>query len=131
MSFTTTAIYAGINVLFLLFLGSIVVRRRWATRTSVGDGGHKVMMKAVRAHGNNAENLPTAILIMALLEGLGAPLALVHGLGIALTVGRFSHASGLFKTLGPSKRRIFGMILTWSVFLIGGLACIYYGATGR
>lgn len=128
MSLENTAIYAGINVLFLMVLGLVVVRRRWTTRTSIGDGGNKLMMKAVRAHGNNAENLPTAILIIAILESVGAPLALIHGLGIALTLGRFCHASGLYKTLGTSKRRVLGTVLTWSVFLVGGLTCIYYGA---
>lgn len=127
MSLVITALYAGVNVIFTAFLGIMVVRKRWTTRTSVGDGGQKDMTKALRAHGNNVENVPLGLLVIGLLEGLAAPIILIHLLGICLTLGRLAHARGLYQTLGPSKMRIIGMILTWTVFWVGGPVCLYYG----
>lgn len=127
MSLVITALYAGVNVIFTALLGIMVVRKRWTTRTSVGDGGQKEMTKALRAHGNNVENVPLGLLVIGLLEGLAAPIILIHLLGICLTLGRLAHARGLYQTLGPSKMRIIGMILTWTVFWVGGPVCLYYG----
>lgn len=131
MSLVNTAIYAGINISISAILGIMVVRMRRKTRTSVGDGGEKAMLKALRAHGNNVENVPLALVVIGLLEALGAHVYFIHFLGVCLTVGRLLHARGMYQTLGPSTPRILGMVLTWLVLWIGAPACIYFGILGH
>lgn len=127
MMFANTAIYVGLNAMITVVLGFLVVRQRRKTRTSAGDGGHKEMLKAIRAYGNNTETVPIGLLIIAMLEAVAAPIYLVHALGVCLTLGRIAHGRGLHKTLSQSSFRFYGMILTWLVYLIGAPACVFYG----
>ena len=67
------ALYAAINALIMLVLGVLVVRARVATQTDIGDGGKPAMAGPLRAHGNNAEWVPMAMILMWLFCPLGAP----------------------------------------------------------
>jgi hypothetical protein len=121
-----TLLYAGVNALILVALAMLTVRARVKTRTDIGTGESVAMTKAVRAHGNAAEYVPVAIILIGALELAGAPVALLHGLGGALTIGRLLHAQGLYSSLGTTPGRFLGTVLTWLVYLIGGGACLYY-----
>ena len=120
-----TAIYVGINAIILMALGAMVTARRAKLKIDYGDGGNELLIKAIRAHGNATEYVPTALILLAVLELLVAPLWLLHALGIALTVGRLAHAQGMYQSLGVSPGRFVGATLTWLVLLVGGLACLY------
>lgn len=126
-SVPVTAIYVGLNALLTLALALMVVRGREKHSVRIGSGGNEDMEKAVRAHGNNVEYVPIALIMIAVLELMSAPAALLHGLGAALTVGRLAHAQGLHSTLGRSPGRIGGMVVTWAVYLVGAGACLWYG----
>ena len=78
-SMSVTLLYAGLNALILLTLAILTVRARVQTRTDIGTGDNVSMVKAVRAHGNAAEYVPLALLLIAALEIAGAPHALLHG----------------------------------------------------
>jgi uncharacterized membrane protein YecN with MAPEG domain len=121
-----TLLYAGVNALILLVLAILTVRARVTTKTDIGTGESVAMTKAVRAHGNAAEYVPLAIVLVGVLELAGAPPALLHGLGGGLTVARLLHAQGLYSSLGTSPGRLVGTLLTWLVYLVGGGACLYY-----
>ena len=49
---TLTPIYAGLAVLFYVFLSIRVIGLRRSTRTSLGNGGHDSLEQAIRVHGN-------------------------------------------------------------------------------
>jgi uncharacterized membrane protein YecN with MAPEG domain len=91
--------------------------------------GDDILVRAIRAHGNAAEYMPLALLMLLLLALLGAPLLLIHALGIGLTAGRVFHAAGMFREDHPNAVRFTGNLLTGLVYLIGPLACLYYGFT--
>ncbi|MBD2435931.1 MAPEG family protein [Nostoc sp. FACHB-110] len=86
-----------------------------------------LLQRKVRAHGNFAEYVPQALLFLLALELMQVPTWLLWLLGGSLTLARIAHAWGLIKTYGPSPGRAIGFFLTWFVYIVGSLACIYYG----
>src|SRR5262245_21168474 len=119
MPFQMVAFYAAINALLMLVLGMLVVRARVKTRTEIGDGADPALLGPLRAHGNNIEDVPMAVLLMMVLYGLGASAIVIHAVGATLTVGRLLHAFGISRNVGASIGRLVGMILTWLSFIIG------------
>lgn len=88
------------------------------------------LQRKVRAHGNFAEYVPQGLLLILALELLQAQEWLVWLLGSSLTIARLAHAYGLITKYGPSINRAIGFFLTWFVYLIGSIACLYYGYRG-
>lgn len=118
---TVTALYAGLNALIMMALALLVVRHRWRAKAGIGDAGDPGLARAIRAHGNNTEYVPYALVLLLLLE-LGAwPAWVLHALGIALTVGRAAHGYGLSRTERTSSGRAVGMLCTWLVILTAAL----------
>lgn len=112
-----TLLFAALNGFLYLALSVDVVRRRVRQRVSLGTGGKPDLEVAVRVHGNFAEYVPLALLLMALTEANGAGQTFLYVLGALLTVGRLSHAYGLHKTLEANMFRGFGMMTVWGVIL--------------
>jgi hypothetical protein len=112
------AFYAAINALIMVVLGMLVVRARVKTRTEIGDSGDPAMIGPLRAHANNTETVPMAIVLMVLMLGLQASVGVIHVVGITLTLGRVLHAIGLSRSVGTSMPRLLGMILTWAAYFI-------------
>ena len=120
------ALWAGLLILWMLALSGLVVRRRRKHLVAFGDGGHVEMTTATRAFGNAAEYIPAALVALVLLAALGAPSLLIHALGGAMLAGRIIHALGLLFQKGPSLGRVLGMLLTWIVLLVSGVALVAY-----
>jgi hypothetical protein len=102
---------------------------RLSQKLSVGnvqDNG--VLQRKVRAHGNFAEYVPHGLLFVVALELMKADVWLVWLLGGTLTVARIAHAYGLIRKYGPSIGRATGFFLTWFVYIVGSIACLYYSA---
>jgi hypothetical protein len=113
--------YVALNALIMLVLSVLVSRARVATQTMIGDGGGLPQMTGpLRAHANNTEYVPMALLLLwALVSPLGGSIWLVHGVGLPLTVGRILHGIGLHSSTGPTTLRFIGIILTWISFIVG------------
>jgi len=119
--------YAALNALIMLVLSVLVVRARVRTQTPLGDGGIPKMAGALRAHANNAEYVPMAlILLWALASPLGRSIWLVHAMGIPLTIGRVLHATALTRSTGPSTLRVLGMTLTWIAYIVGIAGVLWF-----
>jgi uncharacterized membrane protein YecN with MAPEG domain len=121
------ALYCGVNILLLLVLAYLVTRGRRTHKITLGDGGHEGMSRAIRAHANAAEYIPSAlvgIVVLSLFEAL--PIWILHGAGISLTLGRLLHAYGLHTSV-LNIFRVIGTALSWLAYLIIGLALIYVG----
>lgn len=122
--------YTALNALIMLVLSILVVRARVVTGTEIGDGGKREMAAPLRAHANNAEYVPMALLLMwALASPIGGSIWLIHGVGAPLTLGRLIHAIGLSRSTGVSSLRFLGMVLTWIAFIVGivGLFwCVFF-----
>lgn len=112
--------YTALNALLMLILSILVVRARVTTQTLIGDGDKPEMAGPLRAHANNTEYVPMALILMwALATPLGASIWLIHAVGAPLTLGRLLHAFGLSRSTGTSMPRFLGMVLTWIAFIVG------------
>lgn len=114
---TITPLYAAILALLFVGLTLRVVRLRWKFKVGIGTGDERDLAKAIRAHGNAAETIPLALLLMLLVELGQVPAVALHSAGIALVAGRCAHAFGLSQHAGTSPGRMFGMLLTLLVVL--------------
>jgi uncharacterized membrane protein YecN with MAPEG domain len=76
------------------------------------------LQSAIRAHGNFAEYMPITIIMLFLLEHNGAPVLVIHVIGIAFLYGRWLHAQGLLKD--NLRKRVQGMGFTLNILI--GLA---------
>ena len=81
-----TPLYAGLLGLLLLALSINVIRDRFRTKVSLGDGNDALLQKSIRAHGNFVEYAPLGLVLIAVAELQGAPAFAVHLLGTALRV---------------------------------------------
>ena len=129
-----TALYVVLNAGLMLALALNVIRMRYLTRTRFGDAGNPDMQRAIRAHANNTEYVPIALILLVLAHELGAGLLLIHAIGLTLTVGRMLHGIGFVERshetpTGHSTLRRWGMILTLLAIVIGILGCLWLLAT--
>jgi len=125
------ALYVAVNALLMLVLGMLVVRARLVTSTQIGDGGHSLMLRVIRAHGNNTENVPLPLVMILAVAALGGSVWLVHAIGTPLTLGRVLHAIGVTRSADATVARFLGMSFSWVAFIAGIAALIWlvFGAS--
>ena len=119
-----TGLYAALQALIALALQFPIGRRRVASDTSIYDGGDKELAVAIRRHGNWAEHVPYAIVLLALLELNGAGASFLHTLGLVLLVARLAHPLGLNAATAKHPLRGLGAFGTLAVFLAAALMLI-------
>ncbi|NOC84094.1 MULTISPECIES: MAPEG family protein [Ruegeria] len=117
-----TPIYAALIAILYVALSVKVILQRRSDKISVGDGGSKLMIKAIRTHSNCAEYAPIALLLIAMVELQGAGGLLVHILGLMLLAGRLLHAYGFGRTPQIVILRQAGMSLTFLAILVAAIA---------
>lgn len=120
---SVTPFYAAILALLFAVLSVRVIRLCRAAKAGLGDGGDRGLLRGLRVHGNFAEYVPLALLLMAFAEMRDAPAWTLHGLGVLLLAGRLAHALGVSREPELPGARVFGMALTFTV-LIGGALTI-------
>lgn len=131
MQMGITALYAGLLGVLLLVLSYRVSMYRRRYSVSLGDGGHKDLHAAIRVQGNFVEYVPTALILLVLVELSGRQPAIVHGLGAALFLGRVLHAQGLIANPGgKSPGRMIGILLTWAMLLVTSVLLIMGAVAG-
>ena len=119
MMLVATPIYAALCALLFVYLSLRVIRTRRSERVALGDGGNTRLLRATRAQANFAEYTPLALVLIGFAELQGAPVVLVHALGVMLLTGRAIHAFGVSQPDENFRFRVLGMQLT--IFtLIGG-----------
>ena len=122
-----TPVYAGLLAFVYIYLTYSVIRLRQRKQLSVGDGGDPSFLRKMRAHGNFAEYVPMALLLMAMAELLGAGAALLHATGGLLLAGRLAHAWCFLFTDHDLKARRAGMVMTLAAIAIGGGVSLWGG----
>jgi len=124
-----TPLYAGVLAVLFILLGLRVIQVR-QKGIPIGDGGDPQMLRVIRGHGNFAEYVPLALLMMALLE-LGRTSAwLLHALGIALLISRLLHGYALSCVQRFRFGRVWGTTLTFLVLAVEAVLCIGQGVRG-
>lgn len=125
MSIQITALYASLLAIVYVVLSYRVAQRRMRLRVGLGAGENTELERAIRIHGNFAEYVPFALLLLAFFEsGGGTPWA-IHAAGSLLLLARVLHAIGLTGSSGRSPGRFIGVTLTWLLMLalaLGNLA---------
>lgn len=111
-SLAAAALYGGLNAFLVMTLAAMTIRRRVRAGVPLGDGGDAMLLRAIRAHGNAAETVPLALVLLTLAALAGAPPAAIHFLGLSLTLGRVLHAVSLHRPDCPMIVRVAGMALT-------------------
>ncbi|QFY42201.1 hypothetical protein F6R98_05790 [Candidatus Methylospira mobilis] len=120
-----TGFYAALLGLLFVFLSMRVITLRMKLKVSVGDGGHELLTRAIRIHGNFAEYVPFALLLMLLNELAGASMWLIHALGVSLIAARILHIKGIATAESPMAPRKAGMMLTFAVVITGSLSLLF------
>ena len=124
-----TSTYAGLLALTFLILSLRVISVRRTLRVGLGDGNSSDLLRRIRVHGNFAEYVPLALILMTLVEWQGGPRAILHLVGIFLLLGRGIHAYGLSHEPELTKLRVIGMALTLLALGIAGVVDLLLPAT--
>lgn len=124
---TITLLYGGVLAILYLLLSGRVARLRGKYHVGIGDGGEDELAKAIRVHGNFAEFVPILVVLIALIEGSGAPDWAIHAMGAALVVCRLAHIVGLSQSIGVSAGRFIGAAGTFLLLGICGIWGILIG----
>ncbi|MFC7378455.1 MAPEG family protein [Brevundimonas sp. GCM10030266] len=125
-AFRAVALWAGLSLLFVLWLSMRISAGRRKLKVSVGDGGHPELIASTRAFGNAIEYLPLALVALAVVAVFYSA-AIVHLLGGAFFLGRVLHAWGMGQEKQPSPGRMLGMLLTYLVF-VGSAGLLIFAA---
>lgn len=125
---TITPIYAGLLTLVFVALSVRVIGGRRMAGVGLGDGGNRLLLRKTRAHGNFAEYVPFALILMALAELQAGPGWVVHLLGLLLLTGRSLHAYGFSREPEVARCRVLGMALTFGALITG--AFVNLGLSG-
>jgi uncharacterized membrane protein YecN with MAPEG domain len=123
----TAALYVGLFGLLLIVLSMRVSLVRRDARINLGDGENEILKRRIRAHGNFAEFVPIALLLLALAEHTGMGTLYIHLFGNNLLAGRISHAYGISQEQEPFIFRMVGTLATLGVIAILSLYCIWAG----
>lgn len=114
-------LYIAIFSLMFTLLSFRVIRLRQTARVAIGDGGDKALRRAIRVHGNFAEYVPLALILIFAAESLGMSAVWVHGLCIALLIGRLLHAYGVSQVKEPLLFRQLALSINGLVMIIASV----------
>ncbi len=120
-----TGLYAGILGLYFFILTANVSARRGKSGISLHDGGDAGLDLAIRRHGNFAEVVPLALLLIGLLEMNGGPDIGIHVLGLGLTLVRLVHPIGINAETPMKLTRFLGGFGTGAVTVVAAVWLIY------
>jgi uncharacterized membrane protein YecN with MAPEG domain len=113
-----TALYAGLVGLTAIAIAFRAGSLRGKLNVSLGDGGSRDLLLAMRRHANFAEWVPLALILIALLELNGVSTRAIHALGAALLVSRISPALGSRAETMQGAGRLVGAAGTALVTLV-------------
>ncbi len=118
VNLSVSLLYAGLLTVLYIVLSAAVIRVRLRDKVGIGTGGSHALEVAVRSHGNFAEYVPLALILLITMDMVGASAMLLHGLGAALFIARISYSLAIMKSAGPSLGRQIGVLGTFAVLLV-------------
>ena len=116
-----TALAAACLMMMQMATAIAVVRLRRSLRISIGDGGHSHVGKAIRRHGNLAENAPLFLILFALLEMGGTLRWIMVVLAGGFVLGRILHIIAFSRPGSGGNVRVAGMLLTFGPGIISAV----------
>ena len=112
-----TPIYIALLGILFVPITMRVGLYRVKNKIDLGDGNDDALFKLNRGQGNFVETVPLAVVLLVLMELLGAGTTWLHALGALLVVGRFLHYVGITE-VGPAIGRPIGMFATFGVYAV-------------
>ena len=116
-------IYLPLLALWFCYLSISVIKLRRKFRIGIGEENNDTLQRAIRIHGNFAENIPFAVILLLVIEICGRSAIFLHIAYCALFIGRISHYYGL--KFAESRKiffpRVFGMSLTFTTIISSAL----------
>ncbi|WP_085863482.1 MAPEG family protein [Pseudooctadecabacter jejudonensis] len=113
-----TPVFAALLTLIYLALSARVITYRRGNQLGLGDHGDASLLKRMRAHANFAEYVPLGLVMMLMVELMGAPVWLLAIIGALLLVGRAFHAYGFSASPPIMRLRVNGMLMTFGSLLV-------------
>lgn len=105
---------AAALTLIHLWLAARVSQRRMQAKVMIGDEGDPVLLARQRAHANNAEYAPFAVILVVLVELARGPSWWLWALAAAFVLARLAHGFGMVRP-APNPLRAGGILATWVV----------------
>jgi len=119
-------LYAALLALLFVGLSVRTLRMRRRLQIAIGDSGNEAMLRAMRVHSNFAEYAPLCLLLICFVEVAGGSSTYVHILGLAVLVGRVSHAYGVSQVKENYVFRVIGMALTLATIIAASLRLLHF-----
>jgi uncharacterized membrane protein YecN with MAPEG domain len=123
-----TPVYVALLGLLFVPFTMRVGLYRVKNEINLGDGNDPELLRRIRGQGNFIETVPLALILLVVMEIMGASDTWLHALGTALVIGRVLHYLGVTET-GPFIGRPVGMFATIAVYLVASgwiLVKLYY-----
>lgn len=130
MAVTVTTLYAALLGMVGYALTMLAGRARGKAGVSLGDGGDKALVEAMRRQANWVENVPFILIMMALIELNGAAHWWLHLLGLVLLASRIVHPIGMSFDQMVLPARMLGMGGTIFVAMATILTGLWQVVTG-
>lgn len=120
-----TAITAGLLLVLQIVLAGMVSATRGPI--AIGDGGKDALVRAIRRHGNLAENAGIFVAGFTLLELSASSPRLLVGLCAVFVAVRLIHAVGLSQANTSNAMRVIGALGTYLCGLVLGGTLLWVG----
>ncbi len=117
-----TAVFTALLALMLVGISIRITVLRAKKKISYLDGGDQELGRAIHVQGNFIEYVPMTLLLMGLMEGMGAKHWLVYSFGALLLVARLAHAWGLYAEV--FQARVVGTSGNWLLLAAGALVVL-------
>lgn len=124
MNLEVTPLIACLLAALYIVLSARVINQRRVSKVSLGDGNDKALLKRLRVHGNFAEYVPFALVLLLIAELQGAAAWMLYLCGAMLVAGRIGHAIGTGRTPQIPALRTLGMGLTLGAIITTALTIL-------
>lgn len=126
-----TILYAGVLGLMAIGLGATAGILRAKSGVSIGDGGNQALLLRMRRHANFVENVPLALVLIALLEMQAVPATAIHALGAGLVLGRILHWMGFGEDIRNPLRGLGAGLTSLSILVASVWGIVtFFGTPG-
>jgi len=127
---TVVPTYAAVLVLIFVLLSVRVIQMRASAKIGLGHGNNPVMERRIRVHGNFAEYVPLALLLLLCMELQSQSRILIHVLCIALIAARVVHAIGVTPVKENFPMRVASVLTTFAVLIVASVMLLYVAVHG-
>jgi uncharacterized membrane protein YecN with MAPEG domain len=122
--------YAAILVLIFVLLSIRVIQMRGSAKIGLGHGNNPAMERRIRVHGNFAEYVPLALVLLLCMELQSQSRILIHVLCIALVAARIIHAVGVTPVNENFPMRVASVLTTLAVLVVASVMLLYVAVHG-